>query len=251
MLNLKHLKLSQVLALETAERNSFKDTINAADKAGSNSTKSSGRYHKYHPKDEADDDLLPEDRVIVEVKYVNILRDLFQALPSFVDITGAKDFTNTVAKANVMVGDVCLIEGAPVPFLLFLEKQMSDLRTLVGRMVEPDPSETWTWDANQQIHVSGETKSQRTVKETVALVLHPGTDKHPPQTTTTDKTIIKGTWDKVRLSGAIPGTKKRILLSRLDTLIAAVKVAREEANSTKVVYTPVGEALAKFIFDGV
>lgn len=243
-----NLKLAQILALESRAKDNYKNALNNADRAGSNVGKTSGKLHTYAPVAEDDVEVLPPEKTNVEVKYVQILRDLKAQMPEYLNLVGAKDFTNTVAHADVIVEGTVLIASAPVPYLLFLEKQLTDLGTLIGRMAEPDASENWHWDANQEILISEPTTTQRTVKETVALVLHPPTDKHPAQTTTVEKTNVRGIWTKTKYSGAIPALEKRKLLARIDTLLQAVKLAREEANSTKVAYTPVAETLLSFIF---
>ncbi len=58
-----------------------------------------------------------------------------------------------------------------------------------------------------------------------------------------------GTWRNVKYSGALPRTEVQDMLERLDKLSAAVKVAREKANSVEVPkLAPYGEKILGFIF---
>lgn len=243
-----NLKLAQILALESKAKDGYKNLLNHVDRSGSNVGKTSGKLHQYRPFAEDDVELLPPEKTNVEVRYTELLRELKAGMPEYLDIVGAKDYTNVIACADVIVDGVTLVSKAPVPYLLFLEKQLTDLHTMISRMVEPDASENWKWDNDQEILVSEMTSTQRMVKKTVPLVLYPATDKHPAQTTTVEDTVLKGTWTKIKYSGAIPGTEKRKLIARIDSLLRAVKLAREEANSTKMNYNPIGEALVSFIF---
>lgn len=57
-----------------------------------------------------------------------------------------------------------------------------------------------------------------------------------------------GTWNTTKFSTCIPANEKNDTLKRIDTLIEAVKTAREEGNSIEVTSVKYGESILKFVF---
>jgi hypothetical protein len=57
-----------------------------------------------------------------------------------------------------------------------------------------------------------------------------------------------GYWRTVKFSGALPARRVEELLDRVQKLQAAVKFAREEANSTTAIEQTVGEKVFQFLF---
>jgi hypothetical protein len=63
----------------------------------------------------------------------------------------------------VLDGKVVL-KDAPVPFLLFLEKNLLDLQTVVGKVPTLDKAEEWHFDAARGYHVTEPTLKTSTKK---------------------------------------------------------------------------------------
>ena len=143
-----------------------------------------------------------------------------------------------------------LIKDAPATYLLFLEKQLSDLRAFVGKMVELDAGEDWGEDPSTGLYKTEATKTQRTKKVQRPIVLYDATEHHPAQTQLITDDVVVGYWNTVKYSGAIPKLKKVELLERIDKLTRAVKFAREEANSSETEQRRVGEAVLSYLLGG-
>lgn len=188
-----------------------------------------------HRKIRDDDPDLPGEGKRVQLRASEALLEVRDALIRSWDVTAAVDWTNCVARANVVVGDVTLIEDAPATYLLWLEKQLVDLTTFVTRLPVLDPTETWHWDNNADAWASETATTTRTKKEPRNHVLSPATDRHPAQVQVFTEDVVVGYWDTIKLSGAIDGARKKQLLARLADLSAAVKVAREQANMTEAI----------------
>ena len=79
-------------------------------------------------------------------------------------------------------------------------------------------------------------------------VAHPPTEHHPAQvqTYTVDETV--GVWTNIKKSGAIRVQDKNAMLARVQALRAAIKVAREEANSIEVEHFKAGKPVLDFVF---
>ena len=60
--------------------------------------------------------------------------------------------------------------------------------------------------------------------------------------------IIVGYWKTVKFSGALPASRVKELLDRVDKLQQSVKYAREEANSIEAPDKRVGESVFGYLF---
>ena len=80
------------------------------------------------------------------------------------------------------------------------------------------------------------------------LELSPATDKHPAQVQLVSEDVLAGYWNEKKFSGAVPASYKAELINRVETLIQAVKFAREKANDTEVTDLKVGDAVFGYLF---
>jgi hypothetical protein len=155
---------------------------------------------------------------------------------------------NRKAGADLVVNGTVLVKDVPATYLIYLEKQLTDVRTFVDKMPTLDESENWIKDPNSDLFKTAVTSTSRTKKTNRALVLYPATDNHPAQTQIVSEDVLAGYWDTVKLSGALPVPRKREILDRVDTLLKSVKSAREQANEIEVSSLDVGSALFSFLF---
>lgn len=93
----------------------------------------------------------------------------------------------------------------------------------------------------------GRSYTTKTKKEQRPIVLYDATDKHPAQTQLITEDVSIGTWKTVKQSGAIPVPRKKVLLERVDKLLKAVLVAREQANSVEATDECVGAAIMGYL----
>lgn len=164
------------------------------------------------------------------------------------DAVGTKEEGNRNAVADVKVDGLTLIESASVPFLLFLEKQLIDWRTAVSKVPVLDRSEVWASDdAADGQYRTPVTETLRTKKVLRNHVKAEATDKHPAQVEVFTEDTPVGRWSLTKFSGAVPVKDRDDLVSRVNTLLDAVKAAREEANSTEVHQVRVGEAVFSYL----
>lgn len=207
-----------------------------------------GMTRTYQPKAE-DGEQLPADTTVLQVRSNDMLGKLLGSLADYFDVTAQKDWGNCDAVADVKIGETVLIESAPVTYLLFLEKQLADLHTFVGKLPVLNPAEEWSWDANANAFRSKESSQVKTKKVPRNHVKAEATQQHPAQVEvyTEDQTI--GTWTITKFSGALPATVIEELRTRVQTLRDAVKFAREEANSKEVDNVQVGNVLLKYVFE--
>lgn len=182
-----------------------------------------------------DDPVLPGESTRVQIRANDVVRQATEVLTRLFDVTAALEWTNTTAKADVVVDGETLIADVPATYLIFLEKQLTDLRTVVAKLPSLDPAEKWSWDDNADAWATEKTATTRTQKVMHNHVVAKATDKHAEQVQVYQTDDVVGYWDTVKFSGALPAARRRELVERISTLIEAVKFAREAANMTEVV----------------
>lgn len=193
---------------------------------------------------------MPAERQRVQFHVGDVLNRVASLSTELFDVTARKDWSNCAARADVTIDGVVLIEKAPVTFLLFLEKQLTDLRTFVGCLPVLDEAESWIKDANSGLYKTEAILTHRTKKVQKPIVLYPATTEHPAQTAMVTEDIIAGFWSQVKQSGAMPKPDKDELAQRVEKLLQAVKQAREAANGIEEVTTPsIGDAVFNYLLE--
>jgi len=240
-------KLNQILAIEKNKKTQLHNQISSLDKALQRASLVTGHHKKFEPKTE-DGETFPDDKQIVQYRYVEGIEQVCEYMRELMDVVATKDFANAHAKADVVVDGTALIKDVPVPYLLFLEKELRDLHTFVGRIAELDPAENWSMDDNTGLYRSEPVKTHKTKKMQRPIVKYEATENHPAQTEMITEDVVIGYWTTTRFSGAIPKPKKKELLARIAKLEEAVKFAREQANSVEAEHMRVGETLLNYVF---
>lgn len=240
-------KLNQVVAVESGVKTRANAQLSELYKVVQHPALFEGFTKQYRPLHE-DGERFPNESKNVQVTVRNVVNGVAACLTDLFDVTAQKDFANTQARADVVVDGTTLLRDVPVPYLLFLEKQLTDLHTLVSKLPTLDPAETWSEDQNSGLYRTEPTQTVRTKKVQKALVLHPGTEKHPPQTQLITEDMTVGHWDQTKFSGAMPSPTRSALVSRIERLQRAVKFAREAANGTEAPAQNVGAVVLGWLF---
>jgi hypothetical protein len=242
------MKLHQLLAIEKGERNRGYAALTELHKKAMKPALYNGFSKSYKPNDD-EGERFPDENKRVQLDGETVLLETITCVSSFWDMAFQKDSTNTVAKADVVVDGDILIKGAPPTFLLFLEKQLSDLRTHVDKMPTLSPDETWMPNsADTRLRQTEAISTSKSKKVQRPIVMYDATEHHPAQTQMINEDIQVGTWAITKLSGAFTVQRKLQIVARIDVLTRAVKLAREEANGTEVIGSPIAEGLLSHLF---
>ncbi len=239
-------KLNQILAVEKGVKSDVQRKVTDAYHRIQKSPLLSGISRTYQPIDDEGEQLPPESTK-VQVQADQVLKDVAVTLTRLFDVTGTKDVANCSAKADVKVDGAVLLSDVPVTYLLFLEKQLVDLHTLISKLPTLDPSETWALDENTDTWRTEPVKTTRTKKVPRNHVLAEATDKHPAQVQVFTEDVVVGYWTKIAFSGALPQRRVNELLARVQKLQDAVKYAREEANGIEVTDQRIGDAVFAYL----
>jgi hypothetical protein len=242
-------KLNQIIAIEKGIKAKSYAEISALHKVIQKPALFNGFQKTYKPKDDDDSEKLPAEKQRVQFSTDEVLRSVERAMTELINVTARKDYTNCIAVSDVILPDgQHIIKDAPVSFLLFLEKQMNDLRTFAAELPILDEGENWIKDVNSGLFKADETNTHRTKKMSKPIVLYPATPEHPAQTQIMTEDVIAGFWSQVKQSGAMPKPMKAALLARIDALQNAIKQAREAANMNDEVDTgKIGIAIFNYL----
>lgn len=242
-------KLNQIIAVEKGVKSRAQKTVTDVYHVCQKPALFNGFEKTYQPKDE-EGEVFPAEKTRVQQNTNDLIRQVTRSWAELFDVTATKDFGNTEAKADVVVNGTTLVAGAPATFLLFLEKQLTDIRSFIAKLPTLDPAKDWRKDENVALFKTDVRQSIKTKKVPRAMVLHEGNEHHPPQTQVVTEDIIVGHWNQVDFSGAFPETRQQEMAERVETLLKAVKMAREKANDQKIEKKEVGNAVLEWLFTG-
>ncbi|MEU3045250.1 hypothetical protein ABZ705_01775 [Streptomyces sp. NPDC006984] len=240
-------KLNQIIAVEKGVKTKAHHDLTAAHHGLQKPALLAGISRTYQPKDEEGEQLPPES-TRVQVQAEDVLRDTARTLTRLFDVTATKDWANCTARADVTVDGRALLTGVPVSYLLFLEKQLTDIATFVRKLPVLDASESWVHDPSTDAWKTDPVRTVRTRKVPRNHVKAEATEHHPAQVEVYYEDVPVGYWTTVKFSGALPARRLNELTERLEKLQQAVKFAREEANACEVEDRRAGDAVFGYLF---
>jgi hypothetical protein len=251
---MKTKKLGQCVAIDPGVKKKVLDGVTDLHKRSQKGELFSGLTRKYQPIN--DDPTTPlgekkpdegkrpaEDALSMVTSACALWSQLF-------DQSATREWGNCEAKADIVVGGKVLIASAPVTYMLFLEKQLDDIRKFVETLPTLDTAEQWARDANGEWR-SQPTQTLSTKKVMKPVVLAPATVEHPAQVKESIEDVTAGTWTAVKISTALQPAFKKALLERVEDLTHAVKSARELANGTDVEARQVAKAFFEYLTTGL
>lgn len=239
-------KLNQIIAIEKGVKSRVYGEVTELHKESQKTEPYTGFSKVYRKKDEEGEDFPPEQKR-VRLSAPDVLRRVAALETELFDVEATKEWANTAARADVVVDGTILLPQVPVTYLLFLEKQLTDIRTFIDKMPVLEESEEWTEDPNTGLFRSSRVVTHRTKKTPKVIVKFEPTKEHPAQTELIYEDLVIGYWDTVKHSGALPAPRKATLLDRVDKLLKAVKMAREKANDRECERVEVGTRLFNWL----
>jgi hypothetical protein len=239
--------LNKIIAVEKSVKASSYKQFTELHQKLKKSALLSGISRVYRSRDD-DGDLLPPEESRVQLRAQDAMEEARETLVKLFDNVATKDWGNTQARADVVIDGQVLVKNAPITYLLFLEKQLSDLKTFVDGLPMLDASEVWSWDQNQACYATSPIETHRTKKVPRVLVKYEATEEHPAQTEVWQEDVVVGYWRTIKFSGALPAQRIKELARRVERLQDAVKFAREEANALEVEDQHVGKPFLDYLF---
>jgi hypothetical protein len=242
-------RLNQIIAVEKGVKSKSYSELTEAHHGLQKATLLAGIARTYQPKDE-DGEQYPPESTRVQLRAEEVLRQTASTLTRLFDVTATKDWANCEAKADVTVDGEVLLPAVPATYLLFLEKQLADLHTFVAKLPVLDAAESWGFDRAADCHATEPVLTTKTKKIPRNHVKAEATEKHPAQVEVYYEDVVVGHWRTVKFSGALPASRVKELLERVDKLQQAVKFAREEANNAEVTDQHIGDRVFAYLLSG-
>lgn len=242
--------LGQVVAIEADVRKAAKNKLTSAYHALDKPAMLEGISGTYEPAVDGGEQL-PDEGTRVQATVEEMILSTRETLVAMFDATAARDFTNGsgTAKADIVVGDQTLVEGAPVPYILWLVRQLDDLQSFVERIPTHSPSTTWELAEARGVYSSAPVRTSRAVQQHKVVTLAEATQYHPAQAQVVAESVTAGTWTRIKYSGGVPVSRKEEILRRIITLRAALHAAREQANRVEAVEPAVGARVLGYLLD--
>jgi len=243
----KTKKLHEILAIEKGLKQRTYSRIDEMQKVLPKVDFFNGHYRKWLPLTE-DSEVFPPENKKVQFYAREILNEYVTLRQEVFDVEMTKDLTNATARADIIVDGETIAAEVPATTLLFLEKELTDLRTFVQTLPILDAAEEWMADGNHEfLYRTNPEKTHRTKKVEKPLVLYDATKEHPAQTKTVTEDVIIGHWETTKVTGAIPVADKLTYWKRVNKLLDAVKEARERANSATCIEGKLGKAIFQYV----
>jgi len=242
-------KLNQIIAIEDGSKKAGYADLTKTHHVLQKPDLFSGFVATYAPLSDDPSLKQPDQRKVIQQNAPEIVKLAQAGLADMWNIVATKDIGNCSAKADVIVDGVTLAAQVPVTHLLFLEKQLNDMRTFIAKLPVLDPAKEWEYDPNKGMYQTKFHEQRiKTRKVHKALVkIEPGPHS-PGQADVITVDEAEGMWTQIDMSTCYPQDAIRQMLDRVSKLSAAVKAAREEANSIDVTKSTIAGKLLDYIF---
>jgi hypothetical protein len=197
---------------------------------------------------EEDGYIYPAESQKLTLKATELIDKFIQSCSEYLDLAATQDHANTEAKAAIVVEGQTILQDVPVSHLLFLEKQLQDVKTFIGSLPVLSIDKDWQHDPNRGCYVTSPKETVKTKKITDFVVAYDATEHHPAQIKEVSKDVVEGTWSLIEFSGALPQDRVNVLMRRVELLQKAVVQAREEANGRDVQQKQAANAIFSYLF---
>lgn len=240
-------KLNQILAVEKSVKARYNDAITKYYHLAKRTGVFDGLRRTYRPLKDGDLERIPSESKAVQIQAQKLVPQLAQVWSEMLDVIATKDWANQEARADIVVDGNVIVPAVPVSYLLYLEKQLMDLHTVLDALPTYDGTREWVWNADNLVWTTDAVETMRTRREIEYAIMYEATDKHPAQVDKVQKDVTVGIWTTVTLSGALSPAEWQSLKLRVYALQDAVKQAREAANMSEITQIKVGEKIFGFI----
>src|SRR5688572_27811856 len=189
-------KLCQILAIEQQTKKNSAEQITEIYQLLQKEALLNGISRTYEPLAE-DGEKFPPEANAVQLRVPRALENIATAMSPLYDIVACRDLANAAARSDVEVDGTTLLKGVPAVTLLFLEKQLTDLHTVICKLPELPQTDTWRLDSNSDCYVTEPVQTSKSKKINKPIVLYPATVEHPAQVQLGSEDVLQGYWTTV------------------------------------------------------
>jgi len=195
----------------------------------------------------------PDEVQRVQVNVENLLAEARGKLGRYFDVTATKDWANagdTSARADVTVAGRVLLHDVPATFLLFLDKQLTELLADIRKIPVQSAAEDWLPSTETGIFRTAQQKTPTTTKTFRFEVVSPAEGMRPAQYEKIPHDVVTGHSTTVKFTSAPTPARSQELQDRIIALREAVQLAIHDANRAMAPDQHVSGAIFGYIFDG-
>jgi hypothetical protein len=175
-----------------------------------------------------------------------------KAATNLYDVIAQKDATNQTATADVIIDGVTVLTGLPATTLLTLETKLADLRKVYESTPTLPAGIAWQRNDQQNLWEAKEGVVTFVTKKTAKpVVLYEATKEHPAQVKEVFEDVPVAKITKTQMVGMLTSAEKATILGRLDSLLQAIKTARQRANTAPVVNVAIGNTIFAYLHKDV
>ena len=242
------MKLNQLIAILNSVKQAASAAKTAAYQQSQKTALFQGLSRTYQPREEAGY-VYPAESQKLTLSASDLIEKFVADSSEFFDLAATQDWANAEAKVDLRVDGALLLDGVPVTYLLFLEKQLQDVKTFIQSLPILPIDKDWHFDENRGFYATDGKETVKTKKITEFVTAYDATPEHPAQIKEVSKDVVEGTWNLVEFSSALPQTRVDELLRRVGKLQKAVVQAREEANGIEITMEPVAATIFGHLFN--
>jgi hypothetical protein len=133
---------------------------------------------------EEDGFIYPPESQKLTLKANKLIDKFVQSCSEYLDLAATQDYANTQARASIVVEGQTILADVPVSHLLFLEKQLQDIKALITTLPILPIDKDWQNDPNRGCYVTSSKETVKTKKITDFVVAYDATEHHPAQIST-------------------------------------------------------------------
>lgn len=178
------------------------------------------------------------------------LEYISKAFARFWDAKLQKEMANQEARADIVVDGTVFAKDVPVTFLLSMEDELKQLRTVYDGIPTLQPGVEWVRDSQKgegYWKAAYPTAKHKTEKMIQSKIIVPASKEHPAQIREWSEDRPVGRYVTENWSGMISPAEKSNVLSKIDALLRACKKARQRANNQEVKKIAIGRQVFDFI----
>lgn len=178
------------------------------------------------------------------------LRHTFDIINKAVDVTATIDAANVYASADLYVHDKMIAKNVPATTLLMLENRLKRWQEMLLAIPTLAPGRRWeaAGDKGAGVYVDAAPEARfRTKKVIQHKILVEATQHHPAQVEKWSEDIRVGKVVDTTWCAMLTPADKSDILHRAQELLAAVKQARQRANSVEITNVSISKILSDYI----
>lgn len=246
-------KLHEILAVEGDLEKTSKKLIEETKKTFQKDNLFSGTVRTLTMSDADQSEWNTVDKQKLETTVMELFAYTNSEVAKYWDAVLQKDTTNQAATADIVLDDgTILAEQVPVTFLLGLETKLKDFRNLLNAIPTLPPGIRWEQDLNERkgVYIAEDDTVQFKTKNDIEIrVAYEATKEHPAQLEKINVVKNVGKYVTVKHSGMMPPYLKARMVAKHESLLRAVKKARQRANNQEITKKDIGDNIFNYIMN--